>query len=249
MTWNSILYDSKHHFVSRLSEDLVSEWLKPQVGERILDLGCGTGYLTQKIADSGAAAVGLDASPEMIERAWAQYPHLEFIVADATNFRFDQPFDGVFSNAALHWIHEAASVVECVYDALKPGGRFVTEFGCKGNVATVVKATEEALRENSYPALTRPPWYFPSLGEYTSLLEQQGFFVAQAVQFDRPTPLEGEEGGRNWIHMFGAPLMPTVPDDQRQAFMTDLEKRIRPTLYRDGQWFMDYRRLRILAIK
>ncbi len=245
--WDSTLYDTKHNFVTRLGEDIASEWLKPQAGERILDLGCGTGHLTQKIADSGAEVVGLDYSPEMIASAQANYPKLKFVVGDASDFHFDAPFDAVFSNAALHWVHAAAETAECIYNALKPGGRFVAEFGCKGNVVTVQNAAEAVLREKGYPAWSRSPWYFPSLGEYTSLLEKQGFFVANAIQFDRPTPLEGEEGGRNWIRMFGAPLIATIPTDQQEAFIAEVETRIRPTLYRDGQWFMDYRRLRLIA--
>jgi trans-aconitate methyltransferase len=247
--WNSSLYDSKHNFVARLSEDLVSEWLKPQPTERILDLGCGTGYLTDKIAAAGAFVLGLDSSAEMVKQAQANYPSLQFIVGDGADFHFETPFDAVFSNAALHWIHHAEVVVSCVYDALKPGGRFVAEFGCKGNVAAFLQASEQALREADYPPFPHPPWYFPSLGEYTSLLEKCGFFVARATQFDRPTPLEGEEGGLNWLHMFGAPLIQTVPVERRDSFMADLEQRLRPLLYQNGQWTADYRRLRILALK
>jgi trans-aconitate methyltransferase len=247
--WNSSLYDSKHNFVARLGEDLLSEWLKPEASERILDLGCGTGYLTDKIASTGAVVVGLDNSPEMIARARVNYPSLQFTVGNGADFHLDAPFDAVFSNAALHWIHEPEAVVRCVYVALKPGGRFVAEFGCKGNIAAVLQAAERALSDSGYPPFTRPPWYFPSLGEYTSLLEKQGFFVASAAQFDRPTLLEGEEGGRNWILMFGDPLMQTVPAEGRDAFIAALEQHMRPRLYRDGQWTADYRRLRILAFK
>lgn len=248
-TWNAALYDTKHGFVARFGEDLVSGWLRPQPGESILDLGCGTGHLTSKIHETGAQIVGLDSSPEMIAEAQTRYPDLSFRLADGADFRLEQPVDAVFSNAALHWIHAAEATAARVYEALKPGGRFVAEFGCKGNVAAVLKAADEVLREKAYPALPRPPWYFPSLGEYTTLLETQGFFIASAVQFDRPTPLEGEDGGRNWIRMFGAPLMQTVPSDQRDDFISAVESRLRPTQYREGQWTADYRRLRFVAIK
>ncbi len=247
--WNSTLYDARHNYVTHYGEDVVSDWLKPQAGERILDLGCGTGHLTQKIADAGASVVGLDASAEMVAQARTNYPTLDFVTENGADFHFDQPFDAVFSNAALHWIHNADGVAASVYKALKPGGRFVAEFGCKGNVGVVLGAARDALQAAGLPAMARSPWYFPSLGEYTTLLEQHGFFVASALQFDRPTLVEGEDGGRSWLMMFGTPILQAIPTERQEAFLSDLEKRIRPKLYHDGQWWIDYRRLRIVATK
>lgn len=78
----------------------------PREGERILDLGCGTGHLTNQIAARGATVIGLDKSTAMIERARALYPDLRFEAGDATSFRFDEPLDAVFSNAAIHWMKD-----------------------------------------------------------------------------------------------------------------------------------------------
>jgi trans-aconitate methyltransferase len=121
--WDPQLYDSKHSFVTHFGGDLLP-LLDPQPGDRILDLGCGTGHLSAQIAASGAAVVGIDHSPDMIAQAQATYPDLTFIEADAANFTFEQPFDAVFSNAALHWIPTPERVIACVWQALKPGGRF-----------------------------------------------------------------------------------------------------------------------------
>src|SRR5262245_22336955 len=142
-TWDAGLYDGRHAFVWRHGASLV-ELLAPKPGERVLDLGCGTGHLTARIAEAGAVAVGLDGSAEMLKQARAAYPQLEFVQADARDFRFDEPFDAVFSNAVLHWINEPAAVIRCVRDALKPGGRFVAEFGGRGNVRAVVAALQAA---------------------------------------------------------------------------------------------------------
>ena len=103
--WNPNLYDAKHAFVWKYGADLIS-LLAPQAGERILDIGCGTGHLTAQIADSGATVVGTDRSAEMVNAARREYPHLQFEVADARDLRFRAEFDAVFSNATLHWIHE-----------------------------------------------------------------------------------------------------------------------------------------------
>jgi trans-aconitate methyltransferase len=243
--WDASLYDDKHSFVWKHGASLL-ELLAPRPGERILDLGCGTGHLTAQIAAGGADVTGVDSSTAMIEQARHGYPHLRFEVADARDFVFAESFDAVFSNAVLHWIREPARVIGCVRRALKPGGRFVAEFGGKGNVQVIAGALEAAFREvGSEPF--ELPWYFPSIAEYTALLEQGGLEVTFATLFDRPTPLDGEDGMRNWIAMFANDLLARVPEDRREGFLRIAEERLRPVLHRDGTWLADYRRLRVVA--
>jgi trans-aconitate methyltransferase len=248
--WNADQYDAKHTYVPRYGADVL-KLLAPGKGERILDLGCGTGHLTAQIAASGARVVGLDAAPQMIEKAREAYPGLEFVVADAVTFAFDEPFDAVFSNAAIHWISADAQglVVKNITGALKPGGRFVAEFGGKGNVQMLVNAMRAALSELGVASAGSPsPWFFPSIGEYASIVEQHGLETLSAELFDRATPLDaGEDGIREWIAMFGADFAGHVPPDRYDAFVHAVERRLRGTLYRDGTWYADYRRLRIIA--
>jgi trans-aconitate methyltransferase len=130
MKWNAELYDDKHSFVFQFGENVL-DLLEVKPGERILDIGCGTGYLTQQIQNQGAEVMGTDFSPEMIAQAKANYPDVSFAVADASNFSVEEPFDAVFSNAALHWIHNQDGLMKSVYNALKPGGRFVAEMGVR----------------------------------------------------------------------------------------------------------------------
>jgi trans-aconitate 2-methyltransferase len=245
--WNAHLYDKKHAFVWQYGANLV-EQLAPQPGETILDVGCGTGHLTAQIAESGAHVMGFDASHHMIAQAKALFPHLNFRVADARDFHFVDPFDAIFSNATLHWVQPAEAAVACMAHALKPGGRFVVEFGGKGNVQTLTDAMHHA--GNSL-GLTLPPYhlYFPSIAEYTTILEGHNLETTGASLFDRPTPLEGEDGLRNWIRMFGAGTFESVPLELHDRFFEIAEEFARPTLYRDNIWFADYRRLRIHARK
>jgi trans-aconitate 2-methyltransferase len=249
-SWNTALYEGKHWFVWQYGEDLLT-LLSPQPGERILDLGCGTGQLTEKIAMSGADARGIDNASSMIAKARENYPHIRFDVADARNFQVEEPLDAVFSNAALHWITEADAVIRCIYQALKPGGRFVAEFGGKGNVQAITIALENCVASLGY-AYAHPvnPWYFPSIGEYAQLLEQQGFDVTYAVLFERPTPLEtGSAGMANWIEMFAGSFLKGLSGEQQAQVIQAVEERLQPTLYRDGRWWADYRRIRVVAIK
>ncbi|WP_218079288.1 class I SAM-dependent methyltransferase [Anthocerotibacter panamensis] len=245
--WNAGLYDARHTFVFELGRDLVG-LLHPQPGERILDLGCGTGHLTRAIAETGADVLGLDQSLEMVEQARAHYPALAFEQGDARDFGCAVPFDAVFSNAVLHWILEPERVVQSVARALRPGGRFVAELGGKGNIAAIATALYTVLQEAGYP-LPATCWYFPSLGEYASLLEAQGFRVCAVWHFDRPTALEGEEGLRNWLKMFTPEILQTIPDSVRPDLLTRIEAVLRPRLYRAGVWYADYVRLRFVAIR
>lgn len=246
--WDATLYDNKHFFVSQLAADLV-ELLAPQNQERILDLGCGTGYLTHKIATSGAEVLGIDSAPSMINQARKTYNHLHFEVADATNLQFTEEFDAVFSNAVLHWIKEPQKVIASIYRALKPGGRFVAEFGGKGNIKSIITAVNNAIGDPSYWVNVNP-WYFPSISEYGTLLENQGLELTLATLFERSTPLEdGERGIQNWLKMFCSSFLNAFPNDMQNRILANIEDQLRPILYKDGTWFVDYKRIRIVAIK
>ncbi|HEY9710411.1 MAG TPA: class I SAM-dependent methyltransferase [Oculatellaceae cyanobacterium] len=248
--WASALYESKHSFVWQYGAECL-ELLSPQPNERILDLGCGTGHLTQEITKQGAIAIGIDKAPTMIEQARKNYPNLHFEVADATNFHFEEPFDAVFSNATLHWIKEPERVISCIWKALKPGGRFVAEFGGKGNIKAIATAINNTLEAAGYPVKPElNPWYFPSIGEYTILLEKHGFSVTYATLFERPTALEdGEKGLQNWIEMFANSFVKAIPANKRSSLIQTIENQLRPELYRDETWFADYKRIRVVARK
>lgn len=245
--WNAGLYDDKHSFVWKMAAGVL-DLLEAKPGERILDLGCGTGHLTEQIAATAAKIVGVDRSPDMIRQAREKYPSLQFAVMDAREIRFAELFDAVFSNATLHWIKEPEKVVVEIAKVLRPNGRFVAEFGGKGNVGGLMAAVERVWHKLNLP--TPDPWYYPSVGEYSSLLEKHGLEVSYAVLFGRPTPLEdGERGLRNWLTMFGGTFLDQLPEAQREGALAAIEQETRPALHRDGRWVMDYRRLRIVAKK
>jgi trans-aconitate 2-methyltransferase len=247
-SWNARLYDDRHSFVWKRGAEVV-DLLDPQPGERILDLGCGTGHLTAQIAQCGVTVIGIDSSPAMVSEAAARYPNIEFHVADARLLPFDREFDAVFSNAALHWIPDADAVAESVFRALRPGGRFAAEFGGIDNIARIVEGLYEALMAVGvrHPE-TLNPWYYPSVGEYTSMLERHGFRVDYAAWFDRLTPLEGgEDGMRAWLEMFAGCFLDAVDADKRDSVIRDVQGRLRPRLFFDGAWHADYKRLRFAA--
>ena len=243
--WDAQQYQGKHSYVWQLGGPLV-EMLAPRPGERILDLGCGTGQLTAEIARSGAQVVGLDNSPAMLDQARRNYPGLNFVSADAAGFHFERPFDAVFSNAALHWVKDGEGAVQSIARALRPGGRFVAEFGGKGNIASILAALDAVFGQE---AQQKCPWWYPGIGEYASLLERHGLEVRNASLFDRPTPLQGEQGMEGWIEMFCGSYLRDLPAGEARRKVRELADRLRAKCYRDGVWTVDYRRLRVSAIR
>ena len=248
--WDVELYESKHSFVSNLATDLL-ELLSPQSGEKILDLGCGTGHLTYKITTKGAKVVGIDNAPNMIEQANLCYPDIKFLVGDGVNIAVQEKFDAVFSNATLHWIKEPQKVISNIWRVLKPGGRFVAEFGGKGNIETIINGIYEALDAAGYSSNKKfNPWYFPTIGEYGKLLESEGFLLTFATLLTRPTKLEdGENGLRNWLNMFAVCFFEGISEKKRNTIIANIENRLGPELYKKGKWMADYKRIRIMAFK
>jgi trans-aconitate methyltransferase len=245
--WNPTHYDRAGAFVPQLGQDLL-DLLAPAPNERVLDLGCGTGDLTASIAARGASVIGVDASQDMIDEARRKHPALDFSVADGQELTYESELDAVFSNAALHWMPRADAVAAGVARALRPGGRFVAEFGGARCVRTVRDALELELATRGMTGYGAPSWYFPTVPEYARVLDEAGLFVRTALWFERPTPLAGEAGLATWLELFCLPLLRAL-GDARADLLAAVEQRCRPTLFRDGAWWLDYTRLRVVATK
>jgi SAM-dependent methyltransferase len=248
-SWDSELYQSRHSYIWQYGRDLLA-LLDAKPGERILDVGCGTGQLTAEAARGGAELVGIDSSPEMIARARRNFPELRFEVARAETLPFIGDFDAVFSNAALHWVGDQQGALASIARALNPGGRFVFEMGGHENLRQALQAGCAAMKSLG---VSEPeslvPWFFPSIGEYAPMLESHGLRVRYAVFFDRRTELEGARGFAEWIEMFGKFAIFSVAPEPRDELAKRWENLARPMLFHDGVWTLDHTRLRMLAIK
>lgn len=249
-SWDVNLYDGKHAFVSKYGEELV-DILAPQPGETILDLGCGTGYLTHLISESGSKVIGIDNSNEMIEKAKHQYPGIDFKLMNAEEFDFKKSLDGIFSNATLHWVLNKQRAIECMYDSLKTGGRLVLEMGGKDNVNGIITALKQSLIKNgNVKEAGITSWYFPSLSAYASLLESKGFRVTYAAHYDRETKLQDNDNGiKDWLKMFGGAYLQEINENDAERILDEVQENLKSTHFRNGSWYADYKRLRIVAIK
>jgi trans-aconitate methyltransferase len=249
MKWNATLYNEKHSFVAKYGEDVLG-WLAPQKDEHILDVGCGTGTLTEKIAETGAIVTGIDASPEMIAKAKQAYNNIEFFVKDATDFSFAEKFDAAFSNATFHWIKDQQRLLQSIYNNLKQRGRLVYEMGAKHNIESIHNAVKKVLIEEGFEANTNIEVnYFASAGEHAIMLEKIGFTISNIVQFDRPTELVGEDGMKNWIVQFAQAYFENIPREKAEIIIDKAVAILKETNYENGKWYADYKRLRVKAIK
>jgi len=244
-TWDPERYARNARFVSDLAAAVV-ELLNPRPRERILDLGCGDGVLTAKLAAMGCSVVGVDGSGAQIEAA--RKLGLDARVMDGERLSFDSEFDAVFSNAALHWMRNPEAVISGVWRALRPKGRFVAEFGGHGCVAKIKKALVDALNRRGQDGEAAVPWYFPTVDEYSTLLKKAGFSISTIALIPRPTPLPGDVTG--WLETFGESFITCLPPAERPAYIAEVREALRPEITdAEGKWTADYVRLRFAAMK
>ncbi|MFQ5955767.1 MAG: class I SAM-dependent methyltransferase [Kiloniellales bacterium] len=241
--WDPERYARNGRFVAELGEPVL-ELLAAKPGERILDLGCGDGALTERLARAGCRVVGVDSSPEQVAAARAR--GLDARVMNAAELRFEAEFDAVFSNASLHWVKDADAAIAGVRRALKPRGRFVAELGAGTNIGRIVLALERACERRDIDGRALNPWTFPTLAAYRRRLQAGGFTVDSIELFPRPTPLPGDIEG--WLETFGENYLSAVPVAGRPQFIAEVREDLRADLCdAEGRWTADYVRLRFAA--
>jgi trans-aconitate methyltransferase len=249
--WNAQDYGRNARFVADMAASLI-DWLDPKTGERILDLGCGDGVLSQRLKERGADVLGVDSSPAFVAAARKQ--GIAAVQGDGqaltANPAITGPFDAVFSNAALHWMHrDPDAVIYSVYALLRPGGRFVAEFGGAGNIAPIRVALREQATARGKDADALDPWFFPSEKTYINQLRVAGFTIKRHETFERPTPLPGDLSG--WLETLARPFVHAFASGQaRDDYIAAVTAQLTPVMRQaDGSWVAPYVRLRFSARK
>lgn len=249
--WEAENYKQNFSFVHQYGEDVLELIQKPN-GEVIpfaVDLGCGNGALTEKLAEKGYSVIGIDDSAEMLQTARELHPNIRFEKGNAIDFKLPKAADVIFSNAVFHWIDavDQEKLAQNIFSQLKPGGQLVCEFGGKGCAEQVHSTLEQLFEKRGY-AYPRV-FYFPTIGEYASVLEKAGFRVEYAVLFDRPTPQKGEHGLCSWIQMFVKKPFEGMDEANKKAILEEAEEKLKDRLCRNGEWIVDYVRIRVRAVK
>ncbi len=243
-TWNADQYVNHASFVAEHGIPVL-ELLAPKSGERILDLGCGDGALTKEIEKYGVSVHGVDSSPSMILAA--QERGLSAEVMSGDELTFNNEFDAVFSNAAIHWMTNVDAVLSSVYNSLKNDGRFVGEFGGYGNVSVLVNAMQTVFESHPEFGEFINPWYFPKAEIYKKKLQEAGFKIHFIELIPRPTPLNS--GVRKWLNIFSGGITKNLDAQQKDDFLNEVEHLVKPNLLINGTWVADYVRLRFSAQK
>jgi trans-aconitate methyltransferase len=244
-TWDPLAYERNGAFVHGLAGGVL-EWLDVRLGEYVLDLGCGDGQLTRRIAASGAHVLGVDASAEMVSAARERGIEAEHSKAEELPFR-DATFDAVFSNAVLHWVRDQDAMMRQVHRVLKPGGRFVAEMGGHGNIAAIHVALMATLERYGFGARERGVNYYPSADTYAERLKRHGLKVERMKLIPRPTRLP-ESGMEGWLRTFRSGVLEGLPSDVRETVLRETVALLEPALRDEqGNWIADYVRLRFVA--
>ena len=245
MKWDSGLYNQQHSFVAEYGLGLL-EFIPVNGTQKILDLGCGTGTLTAKLAQQCKVVLGVDASPEMIAKAREAYPDLDFEVMDALALPFEHDWDVVFSNAVFHWISDHDQLLKKIRRALKPGGDLVCEFGGYANIALIEGAFSDILQEMGGTNYSK--FNFPTVAAFSALLDKNGFSIVKIYDFDRPTPLKGgEQGLKHWARQFFAGELEMFTEEEQDKILNKMQLALRDKLWNGREWVADYRRLRAVA--
>jgi len=244
-TWDPNTYAKNARFVSDLGSPVL-ELLSAQPGERILDLGCGDGVLTKKLAEFGCEVIAVDSSAPQVEAA--RRLAFEAYVINGEELPYQAEFDAVFSNAVLRWIKRADALIEAVFRSLRPGGRFVAECGGHGCVNKIRTALVQALNCRGIDGESSVPWYFPTPGDYATRLERAGFRVNSIALIPRPTPLPGDIIG--FLETFGHSFLAGLSEQGKDEYLHEVRRLLEPQLVNpDGVWVADYVRLRFSATK
>ncbi len=244
MEWDAKKYDQQHDFVSKYGENLLS--YLPKNPRKILDIGCGTGNLTDAIAQLGHDVTGIDASATMIAQAQANFAGIPFQHADILTLTAENQYDLLFSNAVFHWIPEQDQLLQVCRQLLQKDGLLLCEFGAENNIHQIQIAFVEELHklDISYHS----PFYFPSTAEYRTRLEQNGFEILQLLDYDRPTMLKGEKNGlRTWIKQFFAADLEKLSHSEQEKLFANIEHKLKASLWKDDHWEADYRRIQVIA--
>lgn len=248
MKWDAKKYTDKFNIITKYGENMLDLIDIKNDHMSCIDLGCGDGKLTQKLENMGLKTIGIDESEDQIKQARKLHPNLTFKQDNAVTFKMN-PVDVIFSSAVFHWISQdkQQEMIQNIYNNLKEDGQFIFELGGSDNTRQIHEALHISFKK--YNLTYENPFYFPRVSEYTQILENAGFKIRYLINFKRPTLFKGEDGMKQWIEMFLNIPFKNIPESLKDKIIQNTVEILKPQQYNEGNWYLDYERLRIKAIK
>jgi trans-aconitate methyltransferase len=229
--WDAADYAKHSNAQQEWARELIAK-LQLQSRDTVLDIGCGDGKVTAEIAAQvpGGSVMGVDNSPSMIELAQntfsaARYSNLAFQVADAQTLPFNQQFEIVFSNAALHWVKDHAPVLEGIYRSLNNKGRILLQMGGRGNAAAILAVLEDMIKSPRWAAYFDDfdfPYGFHDAADYKNWLKLTGFQNIRADLIPKDMLHKGKSGLAGWIRTTWLPYTQRLPEFEQESFVNNL---------------------------
>ncbi|OGC22310.1 SAM-dependent methyltransferase [candidate division WOR-1 bacterium RIFOXYB2_FULL_42_35] len=224
--WNAKKYSQSSSAQQKWAEELINK-LSLTGQERILDIGCGDGKITAEIAGhlTNGYVLGIDNSEEMISFARENHPGIDFKVGDARKLNFDQEFDLVFSNAALHWVVDHLSVLKGIKNSLKSGGEVLLQMGGRGNAGEMLKIAEELMAGGKWSSFFKDfvsPFGFYGVEEYEKWLAQVGLKARRVELIPKDMVQQGKTGMFAWISTTWMPYIEKIPQNFQAEFINQL---------------------------
>ncbi len=223
--------------------------------ERVLDLGCGDGTLTTQLAAllPKGEVLGIDASRGMIEAALPKAGgNLRFRRLDINDLDFENEFDVVFSNAALHWVKDHRRLLRNVRRALRAGGRLRFNFAGEGNCSHLFSAIEAAMSREGHRQFFSGfewPWYTPNPDDYRLLADSSGFSSVRVWGENADRFFPDESAMIAWIDQPSlVPFLANLPERAKASFRNFVVSRmIEETKQENGTCFETFRRINVFA--
>ena len=258
--WNAKDYATQSSAQLKWAKELI-EKINIQGTESILDIGCGDGKITALLAEtcSEGRVIGIDSSQSMINEAESsfvheKFPNLSFQVMDASNLIFNEAFDFIFSNSALHWIKDHSPVLSGIYHALKPSGKLYLKFGGKGTLDAFQPMINNMLSNSKWETYFKtfePTWGFFDDQTYTQWLKDKGLTPISVRLVPSDMVHENRHGLEGWVRTTWHPYLTFIPENLKNTFVTELVDRYleQNPVDSDGRTHVDMVRLEVEATK
>jgi len=201
--------------------------------ECVLDVGCGTGRLTERLLERlpRGRVVGIDQSSNMLrvarEYLLAQGPRIQLLVGDASALPIRERADAVFSTATFHWVRDHPRLFGSLHDALKPGGHLVAQCGGAGNLARIHHRTDVLMADSRFASnfsKWSEPWEFADAETTAQRLAAAGFEDIRTSVEKSPVVFPDAETFRTFVtNVICRPHLAYLPDaDAKDTFIDEL---------------------------